>query len=292
MNKAFLITLLILGLLQTLNAQNKSEILIIDSQYDIAISADKLVKAISVPRGLIKKTKKSLLQQCLDSTRLYNGNCFKVTYFDDNEFVIIKKGQDSRDYIRGKIYSLDESEIQKINTNIENYKTTKSDSYHLETSEDKIDSSKVIYKANLIFQYGGESKVTIMPKVNLLRVHKLNLINPYYGVEFGIHPLMIAGAFTFSGVCGVEKSIFNLETSISHFRTTKISDGEDSFIGPFSQNSLNLKLGIQIKKVGVKIGTSFLINENIPQGQERISLLDIGKINGNIYGIELLIKIK
>ncbi len=171
-------------------------------------------------------------------------------------------------------------------------KNLKSNYYKIFNSTNDKDSIKVTYKTNLIFQYGGESKITLLPKVNFLRVHQLKSINPYYGVEFGLHPLMIAVAYTFSAVCGIEKDIFNIETSFCHYRTSKINNGKDNFIGPFSQNSLNLKLGIQIKKIGIKIGTSFLINENIPNEQKRIPLLDIGKINGNIYGIELLFRIK
>lgn len=157
---------------------------------------------------------------------------------------------------------------------------------------DNQDSSRVVYEANFVFQYGGESKLTLLPKVNLLRKHNLKLFNPYYGFEFGVHPLLIAGSFSVSGICGLEKSFIILETSVSHYRTNKISDGEDGYMGPFSQNLLNTKLGIRIKGVKLKIGTSFLLNENIPQGQERIPLLDVGKINGNIYGIELQFKIK
>lgn len=292
MKKDFLIILLILGLFQTLNAQNTSDILIIDSKYDISVSADKLVKEIIIKRGFKRKTKERLLHQCIDSTRYYSGNCFKITYYDDNEFLTILKGQHTSDYIRGKIYTLDESEIQKIRMNIENYKSSKVDSTQIYSSKDNNDSLKVNYIANFVFQYGGESKLTLLPKINLLRIQHLKLINPYYGIEFGIHPLLVGGAFSFSGIFGIKKSIFNLETSISHFRTTKIRIGKDSINGPFSQNLLNLKFGIQIKKITLKVGTSFLLNEHIPQGQERIPLLDIGKINGTIYGIELQFKIE
>jgi len=292
MNKKVLIILLISCSLQPLTAQNKSGVLIIYSKYDISVSADKLVKEIRVPRGLIKKSKKSLLQQCIDSSRYYSGNCFEVTYYDDCEFLIIKKGNNPPDYIRGKIYALEESEIQRIQTNIEKCKSSKADTTKIHISKQNKDSLKVIYEANFVFQYGGESKLTLLPKVNLLRKHKLSLFNPYYGIELGVHPLFVAGAFSFSGVFGIEKSIFNIETSVSHFRTTKIRNGQNGFSGPFSQNLFNLKFGIQIKKVKLKIGTSFLLNENIPQGQKRISLLDIGKINGILCGIELQFKIK
>ena len=94
-----------------------------------------------------------------------------------------------------------------------------------------------------------------------------------------------------SGILGIEKNVYSLETSLSHFMTTKISDGEGGFNGPYSQDLINLKIGFQIKKVRLKVGTSFLLNENIPQGQDRIPLLDIGKINGTIFGIEVQFKI-
>ncbi len=154
------------------------------------------------------------------------------------------------------------------------------------------DLNTIKYEVNFVFQYGGESKLTILPKVNFYRKHNFSNIKPYYGAELGIHPLFITGAFTFSGILGVEKGLFNLETSYSYFRTTKVKDDEYGYTGPFAQNLLNLKFGFQLKTIRIKVGTSFLINEHIPTDQERISLLDIGKINNTIYGLELQFKIK
>jgi hypothetical protein len=54
MNKAFLIILLISGSLQTLTARNKSTILIIDSKYDILVSAEKFKTKILL-EGQIKE---------------------------------------------------------------------------------------------------------------------------------------------------------------------------------------------------------------------------------------------
>lgn len=174
----------------------------------------------------------------------------------------------------------------------ERLKSSKADTTHIPEVKEIDDSDNVVYAVNLVFQYGGESKLTLLPKVNLLRKHQLNLVSPYYGIELGVHPLFIAGAFTFSGVCGVEKGIFNLETSLSHYRTTRVKDGQDGYNGPYSQDLLNVKVGVQIMKVKLKLGTSFLLDEKIPRGQERVSLLDMGKINGTIYGIELQIRVK
>lgn len=293
MTKDFLIILLLLGLLQTLNAQNKSDILIIDSKYEISVSDDKLVKEVHVQRGLTKKTKKGLLQQCIDSTKYYNGNCFKVTYYNDYEFLALTKGQESPDYIRGNIYKLDESEIQKIQKSIKDYKYSKSDSSQIFNSEKDKNYKKVFYEANFVFQYGGESKLAlILPKVNLLRKHQFDFITPYYGIELGLHTGFVGGYGSLSGIVGIEKNVFSVESSISHFRTTKMSDGDNDYNGPFGQNLLNLKLGFQINKVRLKFGTSFLLNENIPQRQDRIDLLDLGKIKEIIYGIEIQFKIK
>lgn len=293
MNKNFLIILLVFGLLQTINAQNKSDILIIDTKYNISVPSDKFVKEISVQKGIIKKTKKGLLQQCMDSTKYYSGNCFKINFFNDNEFTTIKNGQELPDYIRGNVYNLKESELQKIQRYIENYKYSKSDSTQISISVKDKDSKKIIYEANFVFQYGGESKLALfLPKVNLLRKHHYDFVNPYYGIELGLHAGFVGGYGSLSGIVGIEKNIFSLETSVSHFRTTRISDGDDGYNGPFSQNLLNLKLGFQISNVRLKVGTSFLLNENIPQGKERIDLIDLGKINETIYGIEIQFNIK
>ncbi len=288
MNKSLLIILFTLGLIQLIGAQNSTDILIIDSKYDISISNEKFVKEIHIKRGLIKKNKYVLNKQCVDSTRFYNGNCFKITYYNENDFVTLKKGKITNDYIVGKIYSLNENEIQKIRSEIENYQYLKSNSLQTDNSKHSTDSAKIIYEANFVFQYGGESKLALfLPKVNLLRKHRFDFISPYYGIELGLHAGLVSAYGSFSGIVGLEKDIFSFETSASHFWTTKISDGNNGFNGPFNQNLVNLKLGFQIKKVKLKVGTSFLINEHIPLGQTRIPLLDIGKINKMMYGIEL-----
>lgn len=153
------------------------------------------------------------------------------------------------------------------------------------------DTSKVSFKANLVFQYGGESKLTIFPKLNMVRIHQSKILKPYYGLELGFHPLFVAGAFTFAGVTGVELNSFNLESSLCHFRTTKVNDGNGEYSGPFIQNSFNLKLGYSIKKFTLKVGMSFLIDKSIPEGDERIPLIDFGKINNHIFGLELQFRI-
>ncbi len=105
-------------------------------------------------------------------------------------------------------------------------------------------AKKTTYEANLVFQFGGESKLTLLPKINLLRKHAFTSFTPYYGVAFGVHPLFIAGAYTFSAVGGIEKGFLSFETSLSHFRTTRVYiDEEEGYKGPYSQNLMNLKLG-------------------------------------------------
>lgn len=149
------------------------------------------------------------------------------------------------------------------------------------------ESKKVSYKANAAFQYGGESKITILPKFSLVRIHQAKIIKPYYGAAIGLHPNLISAAFTFAGIGGIEVKQFSIESSISHFRTTRISDGLDGFKGPYAQNAFNLKIGYTIKRFTLKLGRSFLISEHFPEGDERIGILDIGKINGQTFGIEL-----
>lgn len=84
-------------------------------------------------------------------------------------------------------------------------------------------AKEISYKTNLVFQYGGESKLTILPKFNFYRIHQQKLLEPYYGIEIGVPPLFVAGAFTFSALTGCEIKNFQLETSLSHFRTTDLN---------------------------------------------------------------------
>lgn len=148
------------------------------------------------------------------------------------------------------------------------------------------ESEEISYKTNLVFQYGGESKLTLLPKFNFYRIHQQKLLKPYYGIELGIHPLFVAGAFTFSALSGCEVKNFQLETSLTHFRTTSIGDPDGGHKGPYMQNLLNFKIGYIINRVSIKLGTSFTINDNLPEGEDRLPLFDLGSINNQIYGIE------
>jgi len=157
----------------------------------------------------------------------------------------------------------------------------------------EIDSTDKEYQLGVVFGLGGESKLALfLPKINFIRMHNLKKVAPYYGLELGIHGNLVSASGSISGIIGIEKSIFRLESSLSHFRTSKIRIDENEINGPFSQNLINIKLGIKVKNVVLKIGRSFLLNEYIPNGQKRIPLLDIGKINNKIYGIELQIILK
>jgi len=150
------------------------------------------------------------------------------------------------------------------------------------------DTSKVTYEINCMVSWGGDSKLAlIFPKVNILRKHNLKVANIYYGGGLGLHLALISGYGSISGITGIEKSIFNLESSISHFRTTKIPDGNGGLRGSFSQNLVSLKFGLKIKRVRLNLVRSFILSEKIPLGQDRIPLLDIGNINNKIWGIEI-----
>lgn len=161
---------------------------------------------------------------------------------------------------------------------------------HSNAEKSKInrDSSKVEYELNCAISLGGESKFALFfPKVNFLRKHRFNKTKLYYGAGLGVHGGFVSVYGSLSAMAGIERRFLDLETSISHFRTSRINVDDNDVRGPFSQNLFNLKLGVIIKNVKLRIVRSFVINEGIPTGQEKIPLLDIGKINGNIWGIEL-----
>lgn len=155
------------------------------------------------------------------------------------------------------------------------------------------DSSNIVYEIYYSFGWGGDSKLALfLPKFYFTRKHQFEKINFYYGGGLGLHALFLGPYGSISGALGVEKNTFDLETSISHFRIAKAKRENNEREGPFSQNLFNLKLGMRIKTVRVKVGTSFILGENSPLGQEPPPLLNFGKIGNNIWSIELQLKLK
>ena len=149
-------------------------------------------------------------------------------------------------------------------------------------------SPKVINEYSLIFSFGGESKLALfLPKFEYLRIHQLKPVNLYYGGSFGIHSAFVTGYGAISAVGGLEYKRLDFSSSISHLRILKARIDENDSIGPFSQNLINLKLGIRVKEIRFRIGTSMVLNENTTIGEERSGLLDFGKIGNRIFLIEI-----
>lgn len=153
------------------------------------------------------------------------------------------------------------------------------------------DSNAISYKVHLVMQYGGESKLTMLPKFNFIRIHQKNLLKPYYGAELGVHPLFVGGAFTFSAITGAELKPFQLEPSFSHFRTTRISDLNGGDKSPYYQNLMNVKLSYTFKRFTLKLGTSLVLSEFLPTGEDPLPLFELGVINNQLYGLELQYRI-
>jgi len=125
-----------------------------------------------------------------------------------------------------------------------------------------------------------------LPKFEYLRIHQTKKINFYYGGSLGIHGAFVTGYGSLSAITGIEYKKLDFNTSISHFKSLKAKIDETESIGPFSQNLINLKVGLRINKFRIRIGTSILLNENAPLNQDRIPLLDLGKIADKLWLIE------
>ena len=158
----------------------------------------------------------------------------------------------------------------------------------ISTSESITDSTKFV--GSLACAYGNESKIGILlPKFYGVRKHYRSMVDFYYGGSVGLHPLLITGMVTATALFGTEFKKIDLEGSVSQLRVFKIPerDGIETK-GPFGQSLLNFKIGYRIKKVRIRLGYSWILAEQIPKEQERIPLLDIGKIGGNLYGLEVV----
>ncbi|HYF02363.1 MAG TPA: hypothetical protein VEC36_03230 [Patescibacteria group bacterium] len=290
MKKWLLIPLFFQGLVPSLKAQDdlldkfsialierkNSDIFYIDPYYDIPMPQEKLVKQITVEKQWFQlTTKPAMLANGIDSTRHYGGNCFKMTYFDYSDTLRFDRGH----YLmKGEIYRLDSAEIAEIRSRMAVYKSPE-DIKKREYREARA-ALPVVYDVNMVLQFGGESKFAFwLPKFNVMRKHQLQFATPYYGAEIGPHMTFsfIPWYGSISAIAGIEKSFFSTETSLSHF----------VIINAHSQTLWNLKVGFGIEQGRIKIGRSFLLQESGPTGEERNSLLDAGKINGQIWGIEL-----
>jgi len=161
-------------------------------------------------------------------------------------------------------------------------------------AQEEVDKNpKPKFEASYSLAIGGESKFAfLLPKINVARRHQFPKIDFYYGVGIGAHTSFVGGFGSFNGFIGVEKNRFDLETSFSHFWITRTPTDEDVDDFPFHQNLINLKIGYRIKNSIIRIGTSFLLSEKTTAGLKRNKLLDVGKINGRIYGIEVITFIK
>ena len=203
--------------------------------------------------------KDKFIKESIYSTKYYKGNSFK------EEFLITRKNHDLN-YIRRGIYLSNKQE-----------KTS---------NEIEINSSKVVsYNAYISFQFGGEAKLTFMPKFGFTRQHNNKSIKPYYGLEGGLYHLLMYNTYTLNMVLGAKKNIFSLESNVNNFWVP--SHKPDAKVRSYRQSSLGIKAGIDIKKTRLKTIIAFIIDENIPQGEDSMPLFGIGRINNVILGVEL-----
>ncbi|MDF1698761.1 MAG: hypothetical protein P1U56_23105 [Saprospiraceae bacterium] len=135
MSKAIILFLFI-GLSGVLNGQINADIILIPLEDKITIPDSNFTKEIHIKRGVFKKSRTKLIEQAIDSTKWYDGNCLKITYYDDRENTTITKGE-IPDYLSAKIYKLDEDKKEEYRKGIErNQLRRDSVLIHRKTSKD------------------------------------------------------------------------------------------------------------------------------------------------------------
>ena len=131
--------------------------------------------------------------------------------------------------------------------------------------------------------YGGESKITLMPRIEIAATHNFKFLKLYYGIGCGIYPLMVTGSYSANIHTGFELKFINFESSLSHYRRFKVNIDEENTIPPLLENALHLKMGIRIKGIRLKFVQSYPISVKNP-------VVDWKFGNSNKYwGIELQI---
>ena len=287
MKKKLLLILLIFGLFPSLKAQNEPVLVIFDSIYDISVAREKLVKEIRVRRAFLKRSKKSLLKQCMDSTRYYGGNCFKVTYYDDNESLTIKMKDWVPYYIRGEVYVLDESELQDIRTQIASY-TPPPEVELKEVYESKSDSL-MSQNLRIGFGFGLETGISAFaPKLSYIVFQNRNSFNTYYGGEL---TAFVFGGFFLSNdyLYGIQNEFITFESSVGAWWFPKTYN--KSKIENYFHATLNPKIGLKFSRLWFKFGPSFYLYKNYPENSDIENLIGIAKWGNLHYNVELLIRI-
>lgn len=107
--KRILISLvLIFSFNNYLDGQIDTDVVVIDLEDDTTPPESKFIKEIRIKRKFLIKTLGQLRAQAVDSAKIYRGNCLKITHFDNNESLVIKKGYP--DYLRARIYHIENYE--------------------------------------------------------------------------------------------------------------------------------------------------------------------------------------
>ena len=142
-----------------------------------------------------------------------------------------------------------------------------------------------LWEGGAEFEAGGLAKIAVFtPILYGGRRHHLEQINWYYGLAGGAQALLITGVYNFRAYTGIAYRSLDVESSVGRYYAPKVAvDEMDPGTGPMRQDLLNFKLGVRIQRVRLRLGTSFVLGENYPDGQANEGLLPIGRINGRIY---------
>ena len=90
---------------QAFGQQPISGTIVIGTDEMVNLADSNFIREIIIKRKVRRKSYKQLVQQAIDSTSQYNGNCFQVTYFNKSPSTHIA-GLKWPDYLRGKIYKI------------------------------------------------------------------------------------------------------------------------------------------------------------------------------------------
>jgi len=268
-------------------AQDESEVLLIEEQYLLRLPEEAKLMELELPRSITEgESKAAIYRACKDSTLKRGGNCFKVLFYQDEDEFRPRFKNAGHSRVRGFIYRLNPQEFSKAAEDLDSLKAQSRREWRETFLWLERESDKIIYQTGFILQYGGESKLSTLPKISFLRLHNSKALKPYYGVEAGGYPLLVTVAYSVAAVSGLEWSFLNLETSFSFFQSRGTNDG-NGLVGPFSETAFNLKLGFRIARMRLKLGSTFVLNQVGPAGVAFPPLFDIGRYQGQIFGLEL-----
>jgi len=132
---------LLIFLFTTLNLfgqEKDKKVHIINFENDVELYNSELIKEIRIKKKFRKKTYQRLIDQVVDSTKIYGGDCIKITYYDDSDNVQMESKFKWPNHLVAEIYNLNPQYKNTIISEINRIKAERDSIFENRTAWQKL----------------------------------------------------------------------------------------------------------------------------------------------------------